>query len=117
VLFLAGVQKIDPQLYDAARVDGANAWQEFRYVTLPGLRGEIAVALTLTIVAALRSFDLVYVLTRGGPGTATSVPGLEIFERAFTRGQVGSAASLAVVLTILIFAVTAVITRLAKEPE
>ncbi|WP_131735467.1 carbohydrate ABC transporter permease [Actinomadura roseirufa] len=115
VLFLAGVQRIDPALYDAARVDGAGAWQEFRHVTLPGLRPELAVALTLTVVAALRSFDVVYVLTKGGPGTATSVPGLAIFQRAFTNGQVGSAAALAVVLTVLIFMVTALITRISGE--
>jgi raffinose/stachyose/melibiose transport system permease protein len=117
VLFLSGVQKIDNDLYDAARVDGAKAWEEFRFITLPGLRAEISVAVTLTVVAALRSFDLVYVLTKGGPGTSTSVPGLEIFERAFTRGQVGSASSLAVVLTVLIFAVTLLITHLSKDPE
>lgn len=74
-------------------------------------------ALTLTVVAALRSFDLVYVLTKGGPGTATSVPGVEIFERAFSRGQVGSAAALAVVLTAIIIVATGLITRLSKDPE
>ncbi|GAA1567571.1 MULTISPECIES: carbohydrate ABC transporter permease [Kribbella] len=116
VLFVAGIQKIDPELYAAARIDGASPVDEFRYVTLPGLRAEISVAVTLTVVAGLRSFDLVYVLTKGGPGTSTSVPGLEIFERAFSRGQVGSASSLAVVLTVLIFAITALIGRLSKEP-
>jgi raffinose/stachyose/melibiose transport system permease protein len=116
VLFVAGVQKIDPELYAAARMDGASPVDEFRHITLPGLRAEISVAVTLTVVAALRSFDLVYVLTKGGPGSSTSVPGLEIFERAFSRGQVGSASSLAVILTVLIFTVTMLIARLSKEP-
>jgi raffinose/stachyose/melibiose transport system permease protein len=89
----------------------------FWHITLPGLRAEIAVALTLTVVAALKSFDLVYVLTSGGPGTATGVPGLAIFQDAFDNGQVGLAASLAVMLAALIFLVAAAITRLVREPE
>ncbi len=116
VLFLAGVQKIDPALYEAARLDGANAWHEFRYVTLPNLRAEIAVALTLTVTAALKSFDLVYLMTKGGPGTSTSVPGYEIFARAFNRGEIGSAASLGVTLTILIVLVAFGIERFRREP-
>lgn len=115
VLFLAGVQKIDPSLYEAAKLDGANAWHEFRYVTLPGLRAEIAVALTLTVTLALRSFDLVYLMTKGGPGTSTSVPGYEIFARAFNRGEIGSAASLGVTLTLLIVLVAFAIERFRKE--
>ena len=74
VLFMAGVQKIPQSLYDAARVDGAGPLREFFAVTLPNLRGEIAVALTLTTIAALRNFDLVYITTQGGPGNSTSVP-------------------------------------------
>ena len=89
VLFTAGVQKIPPSLYDAARVDGAGPVREFLAVTLPGLRGEIAVALTLTTITALRNFDLVYITTGGGPGDATSVPALEVYDRAFQSGQVG----------------------------
>ena len=76
VLLTAGVQKIPPSLYDAARVDGAGIVREFFAVTLPALRGEIAVALTLTTIYALRNFDLVYITTKGGPGDATSVPGV-----------------------------------------
>ncbi|MEU6610977.1 carbohydrate ABC transporter permease [Streptomyces shenzhenensis] len=117
VLFLSGVQKIDPSLYEAVRLDGGNAWHEFRHVTLPGLRGELAVALTLTVVASLRSFDLVYLMTQGGPGTSTSVPGYAIFQNAFVNQQVGLASALAVVLSALIIVVTTLINRLSKDPE
>jgi len=117
VLFLAGAQKIDAALYEAARLDGANAWHEFRYVMLPSLRAEIGVAMTLTIVAALRSFDLVYLLTEGGPGTSTSVPGYEIFENAFTNQRVGSASALAVILTVLIIIVSIAINRFSRSAE
>jgi len=115
VLFLAGVGNIDVELYDAARVDGAGAVREFFAVTLPGLRQELSVALTITVIAALRSFDLVYVTTGGGPGTATIVPGTEIYRLAFRDGQVGAACAVAVLLTVVIFAVVAVITRIVGE--
>ena len=78
----------------------------------------VTVALTLTVVSALKTFDLVYVTTRGGPGNATSVPAYEAYSRAFVSGQVGSAASVAVVLTIVILLVTVLISRLQpKEAE
>ncbi len=111
VLFLAGVQKIPASLYDAARVDGASAWHEFRVVTLPGLRNEIVVVATITMIAALRSFDLVYVTTAGGPGTSTDVPALEIYNRAFTFGEVGSGAAIATVLSLFIALLAVVVTR------
>ncbi|MEV6400611.1 sugar ABC transporter permease [Streptomyces sp. NPDC051907] len=115
VLFLSGIGQIPRELYEAARVDGAGPVREFLAVTLPGLRGHIAVALTLTVIAALRTFDLVYVTTRGGPGNATSVPAITVYNRAFNTGQVGSACAVAVVLTLVILAVTYLITRLQPE--
>ncbi len=115
VLLSAGVQKIPPSLYDAARVDGAGAVREFFAVTLPALRGEIAVAMTLTTIAALRNFDIVYITTKGGPGDATSVPAYQVFSRAFESGQVGSAAAIGIVLTAIIFVITVGINRLAER--
>ena len=115
VLLTAGVQKIPPSLYDAARVDGAGMVHEFFAVTLPALRGEIAVALTLTTIAALRNFDLIYITTGGGPGDATSVPAFEVYARAFETGQVGSAAAVGVSLTAVIFAITFLINRTAER--
>jgi raffinose/stachyose/melibiose transport system permease protein len=115
VLLSAGVQKIPPSLYDAARVDGAGAVREFFAVTLPALRGEIAVAMTLTTIAALRNFDIVYITTKGGPGDATTVPAYQVFSRAFESGQVGSAAAIGIVLTAIIFVITVGINRLAER--
>jgi ABC-type sugar transport system permease subunit len=110
-LFFAGLQQIPPSLYDAAAIDGAGRWREFFAVTLPGLRGPITVALTVTVIAALRAFDLVFVTTRGGPGTETVVPGILIYRRAFEDGRLGSAAAIAVLLSIVVFAVTFLINR------
>ncbi|CAL9619864.1 carbohydrate ABC transporter permease [Streptomyces albus] len=114
VLFLAGAQRIPRELYEAARIDGAGAVREFFTVTLPGLRAEVSVALTLTVVAALRNFDLVYITTSGGPGNATSVPAYEVYRRAFETGEVGSASAMGITLTAVIFALTLVVTRLVE---
>jgi raffinose/stachyose/melibiose transport system permease protein len=114
VLLTAGVQKIPSSLYDAARVDGAGPFREFLAVTLPGLRGEIAVALTLTTIYALRNFDLVYITTQGGPGSATTVPAFQVFSRAFQSGQVGSAAAVGITLTFIIFLITVGINKAAE---
>jgi raffinose/stachyose/melibiose transport system permease protein len=117
VLFLAGIQKIPVSLFEAARVDGAGRVREFFAVTLPGLRSELAVALTLTTIMALRNFDLIYVATSGGPGTSTTVPSYLVYQNAFSTGRVGLAASVAVVLTALIFVFAFAITRLVdREP-
>ena len=118
VLFLAGIQKIPTTLYEAARVDGAGRVREFFAVTLPGLRGELAVALTITTIMALRTFDLIYVATAGGPGTTTTVPAVLVYQNAFSNGRVGLAASVAVVLTAIIFVVAFAITRLVdRDPS
>jgi raffinose/stachyose/melibiose transport system permease protein len=115
VLLTAGVQKIPQSLYDAARVDGAGMVREFFAVTLPALRGEIAVALTLTTIAALRNFDLIYITTKGGPGHATSVPAFQVYDRAFQTGQVGSAAAVGLTLTAIIFVLSFGINRIAER--
>lgn len=115
VLLLAGMSRISGSLYEAARLDGAGPVREFLAVTLPSVRGEIAVASTLTVIAALRTFDLVYVTTSGGPGTSTSVPSYEVYHRAFELGRVGSAAAIGVSLTIVILAISLVITRIGDR--
>lgn len=115
VLLLAGMARIPRERFEAARLDGANAFREFFAVTLPAVRGEIAVAVTLTVIAALRTFDLVYITTSGGPGTSTSVPSYEVYHRAFELGQVGSAAAIGVCLTVLIFGIAFGVNRLADR--
>ncbi|HEV8516778.1 MAG TPA: sugar ABC transporter permease [Candidatus Limnocylindrales bacterium] len=117
VLFVAGVQKIPLDLYDAARVDGAGPVSEFFAVTLPGLRNEILVALTITVIFALRNFDLVWVATRGGPGDATAVPAVLLYQLGFEARRIGAGAAIAVILTAVILVVTIVITRLGERGQ
>ena len=115
VLLLAGMSRISVELYEAARLDGAGPMTEFFAITLPAIRGEIAVALTLTIIAALKTFDLVYVTTGGGPGHSTTVPSYEVFRRAFELGEVGSATAVGVTLTIMIFLINLVVNRIGDR--
>lgn len=115
VLLLAGIQKVDHSLYEAARMDGAGRWQEFRAVTLPSLHREIVVAADVTIIAALASFDVVYVMTGGGPGTSTTVPGVQVYQLTFTSDRVGTACALATVLSVLVCGVVLLLNRLARQ--
>lgn len=115
VLLLVGMAKIEPSLFEAASLDGAGRWQQFRAVTWPGLRRELVVCVTVTIIAALASFDVVYIATQGGPGYNTMVPGLEIFQLSFIKQQVGQASALAVVLVVLVLAIIVPIQQLRRE--
>jgi len=115
LLLLAGMTKIDPALYEAARVDGAGPLREFFSITLPSLRQEITVCLTVTVIAALASFDIVYIATQGGPGNRTLVPGLEIYYLAFFQREVGMASALAVALMVLVLAVVVPLQWINRE--
>jgi raffinose/stachyose/melibiose transport system permease protein len=114
VLLLTGMTKIDAALYESARLDGAGWFQEFRAITVPSLRYEIGVCITVTVIAALAAFDIVYVSTGGGPGNATAVPGIQIYVLAFLERQVGLASALAVVLMVLVLIVILPIQRISR---
>ena len=115
VLFISGVSSIPTELYEAARVDGAGPFREFFSVTLPGLRGQIAVALTLTVTGALRTFDLVWITTHGGPGTATLTPAVALYKAAFQNPQVGLAAAIGIVMAVLCLLIAVAIGRIAER--
>src|SRR5581483_1452957 len=115
VLLLTGITKIDPALYESARIDGASWFTEFVRITVPLLRYEIGVCLTVTVIAALAAFDIVYVSTAGGPGNSTAVPGIQIYILAFTEQRIGLASALAVMLMVLVLIVILPIQRLSRE--
>jgi len=117
VLFLTGIGKIDQSLYEAVRLDGASWLREFFTITIPGLRQEIAVLVTITIIAALSSFDLIYTTTLGGPGRSTLVPGISIFRIGFTQSNVGLASAFGIVLMALVLACVLPIQRLARASD
>lgn len=115
VLLLTGMTKIDTALYESARIDGATWWTELRSITVPSLRNEIGVCLTVTTISALAAFDIVYVTTGGGPGNSTAVPGIQIYILAFLERQVGLASALAAVLMVLVLLVILPIQRLSRD--
>jgi raffinose/stachyose/melibiose transport system permease protein len=115
VLLSTAMTKVDPSLYEAARIDGASWFREFFGITVPLLKQEIGVCLTVTVIFALATFDIVYVATAGGPGNATSVPGLQIYILAFAQRNIGLASALAVLLMLLVVMIILPIQRLNKE--
>jgi raffinose/stachyose/melibiose transport system permease protein len=102
VLLWTGMTKLDPALYESARIDGAGWFTEFTKITVRLLRHEIGVCLTVTVIAALAAFDIVYVSTAGGPGNSTAVPGIQIYILAFTQQRIGLASALSVMLMVLV---------------
>lgn len=98
VLFLAGLQGVPAELMDAAKVDGANAWQRFRAVTVPALRPTTVVVVILTIINSLKVFDLVVGMTGGGPAQSTQVLALWTYTQSFTNNQFGMGGAVATVL-------------------
>ncbi|HEY7480959.1 MAG TPA: sugar ABC transporter permease [Gemmatimonadales bacterium] len=104
LLLLAGLQGIDPALYEAARIDGASPWRQFRYVTLPLLAPAILVALIFRTMNAFRVFDLIYVLTGGGPGTATEPIALYTFNSLMHNLRFGYGSALSVLVFLVTFA-------------
>lgn len=117
VLLMSGIAGIPRDQYEAAMLDGAGWFRQFWYITIPGVRAEILVSLTLTIIAALKTFDLVYMTTSGGPGTSTTVPSYEVYNQAFRLGSVGTASSLAVILTLVIFAINLTLNLLGEREK
>ena len=101
VLYLAGLKSIDPALTEAARVDGANRRQLFRHITMPQLRGVNSVVVSVIVIDALRSFDIVYALTKGGPYNSSQLLSTYMFQTAFATGRLGYASAIAVVIFIL----------------
>ncbi len=117
VILLAGLQTIPRDFYEAAEVDGATAWQKFRFVTLPMLMPALAVVTVLNVLYGLRVFDIVYALTNGGPGFATEVAYTVIF-KAFSQGQYGLGTALStVLLAILLVAGVFVVRLLDRNPN
>lgn len=106
VIFMAGLQRVDPELYESAELDGASWWRRLWSISVPQIRPEIYVVLLTCTIAALKTFDKIFVLTRGGPGGATSVPSYISFQNFFEKSNVGYGAAIATLLTVVIVGLT-----------
>ena len=104
ICLLAGLQTISPTLYEAAALDGATEWQKFRHVTLPMLTPIIAVVMTFSVLFTFTDFQLIYVLTRGGPLNATHLMATLSFQRAIPGGNLGEGAALAIAMVPFLLA-------------
>ena len=117
VMFMAGLQRVDPELYEAADLDGASWWQRFRKITVSLIRPEFYVVLVTTTIAALKIFGPIFVLTGGGPSNATLVPSYFAYKNFFEKAQVGYGSAISTVLTVLIIALSIVFLRLQNRAE
>ncbi|GGM31639.1 carbohydrate ABC transporter permease [Dactylosporangium sucinum] len=117
VMFMSGLQRVDPELYEAADLDGAGWWQRFTRIAVHQIRPEIYVVLITTTIAALKIFGQIFVLTRGGPGNATLVPSYFAYQNYFERADVGYGSAISTVLTIVIVALTFVFLRVQRRGD
>ena len=108
---LAALEALNPEPLEAARVDGANSWQLFFRIKLPSIAPVIAVSVVFRTIWAFRSFDLIYSLTSGGPGTSTTTMAIEIYKLAFNQYDIGASSALSVLMFVLLMAVSIVILR------
>ncbi|MEV4104990.1 sugar ABC transporter permease [Nonomuraea sp. NPDC049649] len=115
VIFMAGLQRVDPAYYEAADLDGASWWRKVWHITIPQIRPEIFVVLLTCTIAALKVFGPIFVLTRGGPGNATLVPSYFSYLNFFQKSDVGYGSAIATVLALIIVVVTFLFLRIQER--
>jgi raffinose/stachyose/melibiose transport system permease protein len=111
LMFMTGLQNISPQLYEAAIMDGTNPLQKFWYITLPLLRNTTLFVIVYTVIGSMKFFDLIFVATKGGPGQASYVVGLYIYNMLIQQGRINYASTMSTVLTVIILLLSIVLIR------
>jgi len=117
IIFTAGLEDIPDVFYDAAKVDGANGWQSFWYVTLPLLKPTTSLIMIISLINCFQVFTYQYLLTKGGPSDATNVIGLYVYQNAFQYLRMGYAASMSLVIFIIIMVLTLIQLRIVRSEE
>jgi len=117
VIYLAGLQGISTELYEAADIDGASAWQKFWRITLPQLGPTTFFVTVMLTITSFKVFDQIYMITQGGPGTATLVLVYHIYNEAFISWDLGYSSMVALVLFFLVLLITIVQFRLTRESQ
>jgi ABC-type sugar transport system permease subunit len=115
IIFLAGLQSISREVYEAAMIDGAGVWQRFAWITIPLLRPTLLFVVVVNTLGALQVFDLPFILTGGGPVNRTSTLVLYMYRTAFDFSRMGRATAMAVMLFLVIFVITLIQLRLLRE--
>ena len=117
IMFLAGLQEIDENLYEAAEMDGAGPWKKFFYITLPGLRNVTLMVTVLQTIASMKVFSHTFLLTKGGPGTATRSIVHYIYVKAFTDNKLGMASAMSVILLVIMMIFSVIQFRIGQDKE
>lgn len=115
ILLLAGLSALPKEPYEAARMEGASTVQTFFYVTLPLMRPVIMVTLLIRLIFAVKTYDLIYIMTRGGPGQATDLVSYFIYRQAFVGLNIGQAAAMSVILMLMVLALTIYLYRYMRS--
>ena len=115
VLFLASMQNIPPDLYEAARLDGANRWREFRDVTLPGIRPTFVFMILMTSIWSFLTYDYIYILTQGGPAGASEVLAILVVKNAFQRFEAGYASAIGLTMSVFVGVVISIFLVLRRR--
>lgn len=117
IILLTGLQSISPEVQEAARMDGASAWQRFRRITLPLMRRTIALALILSVSGSMLAFDQFYIIADGGPRNSTVTAVYWIFTQSFVSFRLGYGAALSMVLLLILVSISVLQLRLLRQPE
>jgi multiple sugar transport system permease protein len=115
VLFIGAIQSINPELFEAAELDRANRWHQFRYIILPGIRRISALSLILAISGSISVFEIPYIMLRGANGSSTFV--IQTVQTAFVQSRFGLASALAIVLLAIVLLVTYIQRKIFKDDE
>ncbi|MGQ3280521.1 MAG: carbohydrate ABC transporter permease, partial [Shinella sp.] len=115
IMLYAGLRSLPLDPVEAARIDGANAWQILRHVTLPTLRPVILVTLLIRMITALKSYDLIYILTQGGPGKTTETISFYAYRLGFRFLDIGQAAAVSFILLVAVVGLTLILLRILRE--
>jgi len=115
IIYCTAIRAVDQTMYEAATLDGANSLQAFFRITIPSISKTTTTLLLLSLIGAFKVFDVVYQMTKGGPGYYTYVISYYLYQTAFTSNKIGLGCAIAVLLSILVFVVSRVFLRLRKE--
>ena len=115
VQILAGIQTISTDMYEAAKIDGANAWQRFCYITVPALKPILTTILILDTVWVFKQFTMIWLMTSGGPGSSTMVSAIEIYKNAFSYFKYGFASAQSVYILVICYLIGVVFRRLLRD--
>jgi raffinose/stachyose/melibiose transport system permease protein len=117
VIFLAGLQAVPAELYEAANIDGTSGWQRFRHITFPLIAPAVTINVVLTMIGSMKTFDLIFVMTNGGPGNASETLALRIYNEAFNLNHFGYATAVGIVMSLFILGLSVLNLRLLRKRE